>query len=403
MTTKRKLWISVIVGLLLAVGVLGGVKAMQIGAMVKAGQAFSMPPESVSVARVEAARWQSERAAVGTLVAMRSVTVASELAGSVSAIHFDSGQSVARGALLVELDTRVETAQLAVAEAEVRLSGQTLERAKMLRASGNNTQADLDLAQARAEQARATVESLRATIAKKSVLAPFDGRVGVRMVELGQVLSPGAPLATLQSTSPMYAELWLPQQALAGLSLGMEAHLAVDAFPGVDWKGAVSLIVPEVDVATRSLRIRATFQNPGGRLRPGMYGKVSLRAPEQKSVLVIPATAVIYAPYGDSVFTVEDKRSAAGDTRSAVSDKRSSAGDKPGAAGGSALVARQRFVQLGERRGDLVAVESGLSAGETVVAGGAFKLHNGAAILVRSEPATGAGPSAAPEASAQAR
>jgi membrane fusion protein (multidrug efflux system) len=374
MTTSRKLWIAVIAGLLLSVGLLGGVKAMQIGAMVKAGASFSMPPESVSVAKVEAARWRPERSAIGTLVALRSVTIASEVPGSVKAIHFDSGQAVSRGALLVELDTSSEAAQLASAQAEVRLAAQTLDRAKSLRASGTNTQAELELAVAPAEQARAAVDGLQTTIAKKSIRAPFDGRLGVRTVELGQILSPGAPLATLQSTSPMYAEFWLPQQALADLRTGMEARLAIDAYPRTEWTGAISLILPEVDVATRSVRVRATFPNPEGRLRPGMYGTVALRAADERSVLTIPSTAVLYAPYGDSVFTVQEKAAEKPD-------------EKAGGEKTAASVAQQRFVQLGERRGDRITVESGLVAGETVVASGAFKLHNGSLLALKADPA----------------
>jgi membrane fusion protein (multidrug efflux system) len=291
----------------------------------------------------------------------------------VKAIHFDSGQSVSRGALLVELDASAEASQLASAQAEVRLAAQTLDRMKSLRATGTNTQAELDIAVAREEQARAAVAGLQTTIAKKSIRAPFDGRLGVRTVELGQVLSPGTPLATLQSTSPMYAEFWLPQQALADLRTGMEARLVIDAYPRAEWTGAVSLVLPEVDVSTRSVRVRATFQNPEGRLRPGMYGSVALRAAEERPVLTIPSTAVLYAPYGDSVFTVQEQ---------AGKQDGKAAGEKP-----PSSVAQQRFVQLGERRGDRITVESGLAAGETIVASGAFKLHNGSLLALKADPA----------------
>ncbi|MEW6441012.1 MAG: efflux RND transporter periplasmic adaptor subunit [bacterium] len=363
MKPKTKAWVVSIVCLLGMIGVLAGIKAGQIVTMLRASQSFVPPPESVATAPVEAARWEETRAAIGSVVAVHGVTLGAELQGIVREIAFESGTSVKQGAVLVRLDTSTEEAQLAAAVAEASLARISLERARKLRLSGNITSADLDAAEARAKQAEASVAGLKATIAKKTIRAPFAGRISIREVELGQVLAAGDPIASLQSVSPIHAEFWLPQGALFELELGQRARLRIDAFLDSHWDGEVTTINPEVDPATRNVRVRATFANPDGRLRPGMFANVEVLSGEQRSVLIIPATAVIYAPYGDSVFVLEGGRDPAGK---------------------AATVARQRFVRLGERRGDFVAVASGLSEGETVVASGAFKLRNGTAVAVNN-------------------
>ncbi len=361
MKTTTKRWLFTIVGLLLVVGVLAGIKVAQIVTMVKAGESFAPPPESVTTAQVKLERWQGSRSAIGSLVAVRAVTLTAELTGKVRQISFESGASVKKGEVLIRLDTAAEEAQLDAARADAALARATLERAKSLRAGEANSVADLDAARARAQQTEAVVANLQATLAKKTIRAPFDGRIAIRQAELGQVLSPGSPIASLQSVSPIYAEFSLPQQALAELKGGQRVHIHTDAFPGAQWDGAITTINPEVEVATRNVRVRATFPNPDGRLRPGMFANVEIVSSEQRQVLVMPVTAALYAPYGDSVFVLEEKREA---------------GKPP------ATVARQRFVRLGDRRGDFVEVLSGLAAGETVVSAGAFKLRNGAAVAV---------------------
>ncbi len=349
MKTKTKFWIIALAGLLAILGVLVGIKALQIGSMMKAGKSMAIPPEAVTSAKVEASEWQAARDAVGSVVAVHGVTLGAELAGVVREVAFDSGSSVSRGAVLVRLDTTTEEAQLASALADEQLA---------------KAPAELDAAEARHKQAEASVTILRATIAKKVIRAPFDGRIAIRQVEVGQSISSGTPIASLQSVDPIYAEFSLPQQALADVRLGQRARMATDIFPGASWEGAVSVVNSEVDPATRNVRVRATFRNADGRLRPGMFVNVEVLASGTKPVLVIPATAVVFAPYGDSVFAVEEKKDDSGQTR---------------------LVARQKFVRLGERRGDLVAVVSGLRAGEAVVSGGAFKLRNGMAVSVKSD------------------
>lgn len=265
--------------------------------------------------------------------------------------------------MLVKLDISTEEAQLAAARADANLARANLVRARSLRQAKSNSPADLDAALAREEQASANVATLQATIAKKTIRAPFDGRISIRQVELGQVLASGTPIASLQSISPIYAEFWLPQQALADLDAGMQARLRTDVFPQSSWDGLVTTINSEVDVATRNVRVRATFPNPDGRLRAGMFANVEVLSPDKRHMLVIPATSVVYAPYGDSVFSIEEKAEG----------------------GKTSLVAHQKFVRLGERRASLVAVESGLTAGETIVSSGAFKLRNGASVMVRDD------------------
>ncbi len=363
MKSKTKQWVAVTVGLVVGVGILVGVKAGQIVTMVRAGESMVPPPEAVTSASVEAAEWEGTRAAIGSLVAVRGVTLGAELTGTVRGIAFESGTSVKRGALLVKLDTSAEEAQLASAVADASLARLSLGRARKLREGEANAQAELDAAEARAKQADATVANLRATIAKKTIRAPFDGRIAIRQVELGQVVAPGTPIASLQAISPIHADFWLPQQALSELKVGQRVQIRTDIFPDARWDGEITTINPEVDVATRNVRIRATFPNADGRLRPGMFANVEVLSQEKQPVLIIPATAVIFAPYGDSVFAIEEKKDGSGKTTT---------------------IARQKFVRVGERRGDLVAVSDGLSAGESVVSSGAFKLRNGAAVAVNN-------------------
>ena len=356
---KGRAWLVAILGIVAIVAVLVGIKASQIVAMINAGKHFVFPPESVTSTKVEKMEWTASRSAVGTLVAVHSVTVASELPGTVRQIAFESGTSVRRGALLVRLDTSTEEAQLAAAEAQSTLAKTNFGRTSTLREQGANSLSDLDTARSSADESAANAAVLRATIAKKSIRAPFDGRLGLRQVELGQVLAAGTAIATLQSVTPIYTDFWLPQQEIADVKIGQVVRLRVaDVYPKDTWTGSVTTVNPEVDTSTRNVLIRATFPNPDGRLEPGMFADVELVSGAARSALVIPETAVIYAPYGDAVFAIEDKD--------------------------QTLTAKQEFVRLGERRGDLVEVVSGLAAGDTLVSSGAFKLHNGSAVVIHN-------------------
>ena len=377
MKAKGKVWIATIIGLVVVVVVLVGVKVGQIRAMIQAGQSFVPPPEAVTSVKVAASTWQSRRAAIGSLVAIHDVMLGAELPGLIREVAFDSGKTVKRGAVLVRLDTTNEVAQLASAVADAELAKATLARARALRKGGANTPVELEAAEARAKQTQAIVANIQATISKKTIRAPFDGRVAMKQVERGQVVSPGTPIATLQSVDPIFAEFSLPQQALADLKTGQTATMRVDSFPGKTWQGTISAVNSEIDSATRNIRVRATFPNKEGILRPGLFVNVDVNASDQRQVLLIPATAVVYAPYGDTVFVLGQKA----DDQKAGDQK---AGDQVKADDHPALVAQPRFVRLGERRGDLVAVVSGLSEGETVVSNGAFKLRKGMSVIVNN-------------------
>src|SRR5438067_971607 len=278
--SKRRSWIIAGASIVLVLLVLAGVKGTQIAAMIKASKSFAIPPESVTAAKVEASEWQASRSAVGALIAVRAVTVSSEVPGMVRRIAIDSGGFVHRGDVLVELDKSTEEAQLAASRADAELAKANLERTRTLRQSDYTSPADLDAADAKAKGTAANVAQLQAVIAKKTIRAPFDGRVAIKQVELGQVLGSGTPITSLQSIDPMYADFWFPQQALAELNVGMRARLHTDVFPRQVWEGQVETINPEVDVSTRNVRVRATFRNPDGRLKPGMFANVEVLSPD---------------------------------------------------------------------------------------------------------------------------
>ncbi|MHA7633834.1 efflux RND transporter periplasmic adaptor subunit [Corallococcus sp. M7] len=361
--SRLKRWIIGVLLLLAIFAGLAAVKAGQIVSMISAGETFVQPPESVTSAQAESFGWQGTRSAVGTVLALRGVTLSAEIPGVVTDIRFENGASVKKGQVLVQLDTSSEQAQLAGAEADAELARLTRERAEKLNAQGANTQSDLDAVRARALQSSATVAHLKSLIAKKTIRAPFDGRIGIRQVELGQLVSPGNPIASLQSSTPALVEFQLPQQALAQVKQGQKVRLRVDVFPGESFEGELTTINPEVELSSRNVRMRATVPNADGRLLPGMFASVEVLSDASEQVVAIPATAVLFAPYGDSVFTLSEGKDAAGKT---------------------ALLARQQFVRLGERRGDYVAVTSGLKPGQTVVSSGVFKLKNGMAVVVNN-------------------
>ncbi|RKH56211.1 efflux RND transporter periplasmic adaptor subunit [Corallococcus llansteffanensis] len=361
--SRLKRWIIGVLALVAIFAGLAAVKGAQIVAMINAGETFVQPPESVTSAQVESFGWQATQGAVGTVLAVRGVTLSAELPGVVSDIRFENGASVKKGQVLVQLDASSEAAQLTGAEADAQLARLTRDRVEKLLAQGANTQSELDAVRARAVQAEAVVAHLKTLLAKKVIRAPFEGRVGIRQVELGQLVSPGNPIASLQSITPALVEFLLPQQALAQVKQGQKVRIRVDVFPGQTWEGELTTINPEVELSSRNVRMRATVPNADGRLLPGMFANVEVLAESSHPVVAIPATAVLFAPYGDSVFTLAEGKDAAGK---------------------KALLARQQFVRLGERRGDFVEVTSGLTAGQTVVSSGVFKLKNGAAVVLNN-------------------
>ncbi len=354
--------ILALIGVLLLVGSLAGLKVLQFQTMFAQGANFTPPPETVTTAEVTRDTWQPTLTAVGSIAPVQGVMLSAEVAGTVKQIAFESGANVRVGELLVELDSGVEQAQLRSAIASAELARANLVRARDLRGKNMVSQADLDSANAQAKQADAQIDNIRAVIDKKTIRAPFAGRAGIRQVNLGQFLDTGTSIVTLQSLDPVYVNFSLPQQRLAQLKTGMTVRVTTDAFPDRDFEGKLTAINPEVETVTRNVRMQATLANSSGLLRPGMYVDVAAVLPATEQVLMIPATAVLYAPYGDSVFVVEDKK-----------DEKTGAIDK---------VLNQQFVRLGKTRGDFVVVDSGLSAGQTIVTTGLFKLRNGMAVVV---------------------
>ena len=358
---KKPLLLAILAVLLVA-GVLAGIKALQIGKMIDQGKAFVPPPEMVTSFQVQPQSWTRSLVAVGSLAAVQGVTLAAEAPGKIVAIAFQAGSNVRAGDLLVRQDTSVEEAQLPGAEANEVLAKANLTRAAALVQDQAIAQAEYDSALATHSEAMAEVARLRAVIAKKTVRAPFAGRLGIRLINLGQMLKEGDPIVSLQSVDPIFADFTLPQQTLALLRTGLDVAVTTDAYPGEIFPGKLTALNAEVDAATRNISVQATVANPRELLRPGMFVRVTATLPEQDEVLALPATAVLYAPYGDSVFIIDDHRDEA--------------------SGRTGKKIRQQFVRLGEKRGDFVAVVSGLTKGDTVVSTGVFKLRSGQEVVV---------------------
>ncbi len=355
----KKRIVVVILGLVVLIGVLFAVKAMQINAMIDQGKKAVPPPETVTTAAAGAESWETALTAVGSLTAVQGVTVAAELPGKVVDIAFEPGARVKKGDLLVRQDTSSEEAQLPGALAQANLARTVLSRDAEMLANHIISQADYDAAVAGYGQAVAQADTIRATIEKKTIRAPFGGRLGIRQVNLGQMLREGDSIVTLQSLDPIYVNFTLPQQQLPRLRPGLPVRVTCDALPGLAIAGSITTVNPLVDAETRNVQLQATVANPAEKLRPGMFVNAAVVLPARQAVLAIPATAVLYAPYGDSVFVVAD-------------DKLRKGGK----------VVRQQFVRLGRKRGDFVAVTDGLAEGETIVSTGVFKLRNGQAVVV---------------------
>lgn len=358
----KKRIIIVIAGLLVVVAALAGTKALQIKAMIDGGKKFVPPPETVTTAAAVSESWETALGSVGTLTAVQGVNVTAEIGGKVMKIGFEPGATVKKGDLLVQQDTSTEEAQLPGAISQATLSRANLKRAEELIKGGIISQADYDIAVSSNSQSQSQVDTIRAAIAKKTIRAPFAGQLGLRQINLGQMLREGDQIVTLQTLDPIYVDFSVPQQDLTRVKVGLPVKLTGDALGSDTMVGRISAIAPLVDADTRSVKLQATVANKGNRLRPGMFVNAAVGLPVRQQVLAIPSTAVLYAPYSDSVFVVEKKKD-----------------EKTGKEG---LALRQQFVRLGAKRGDFVAVTSGLKAGETVVSTGVFKLRNGQAVVV---------------------
>jgi membrane fusion protein (multidrug efflux system) len=356
----RKIVVAVVIVLLIAGGLVG-IKALQINKLAEVGKSFAPPPESVSAVVVREEKWQGSLTAIGSIVAIQGVTLTPEIAGTVTEIAFESGTLVSKGDLLTKLDTSSEEAQLRAIEAQLQLARLSLDREQKLREQNMVSQSELDAADATMKQTQANADAERTIIAKKTIRAPFSGQTGIRQINLGQYVDAGKPIVWLQTLTPVYADFSLPQQELARLSNGMPARLEIDAYPDQTFKGTLNAINPGLDQATRSVNLRAIFDNTNQLLRPGMFARVKVLLPEEKNVLVIPATSVLRAPSGDSVYLIETPG--------------------PNDQAKSGLKVRQQLVRLGAERGDFVSIESGLKAGDRIVNSGLFKLRTGMAVV----------------------
>ncbi|MGH9457600.1 MAG: efflux RND transporter periplasmic adaptor subunit [Thermoanaerobaculia bacterium] len=345
------------------VATIGSVKYFQIKSAMAQQMSFQPPPEAVTTTVATQVEWDSMLRAIGTVVAVNGVRVSADLPGIVEQIGFESGSRVERGDVLVRLDTSQERAQLAAAEAAQELARMELERKKSLRAKDAIPQAMYDQVVAEYAQAQARVGEIRAAIERKIIRAPFSGLLGIRQVNLGQYLAPGSPVVSLQTLQPVYVEFTVPQQEAGRLQPGATVTVSAESLGGVE-TGEIFAIDSVIDEATRNVRMQAIFRNASQKLRPGMFVEVAVDQGVSSKVVALPASAISYAPFGDSVFVVEDTK---------------------GPDGTSYLGVRQQFVKLGGARGDQVGVVSGVKPGEQVVTSGAFKLRPGAAVQVNNE------------------
>lgn len=371
---KRMIVMLALVGAFVAA--IGTVKYRQVRAAIAQGAAWQPPPEAVTTVVARSETWPATLDAIGTITAVHGVTVSADLPGVVREIAFESGRAVREGDVLVRLDTAQEEAQLAAAQAQENLARLNLERMRGLRAKGITAQAELDRSAAEQEQATARVGEIRAAIARKTIRAPFSGLAGIRSVNLGQYLNSGEAVVSLQSLDPIYATFSVPQQDAGAVRPGARVTVAAEGLNDGTFAGTVTALDSVVDEATRNIRVQATLANPGQRLRPGMFVSVVLSLGGDASAVTLPTSAIAYAPYGDSVFVVEEVK---------------------GRSGAPYLGVRQQFVTLGRSRGDQVAVLAGIKDGEVVVSSGAFKLRNGAAVLVNNEVQPGNDPAPKPE------
>jgi membrane fusion protein, multidrug efflux system len=342
---------------------LADVKALQFRKM--GASPMMMPPTTVTSASAKEEDWPPILSAIGSISAVQGAVVSTELGGTVGEIRFQNGGEAKKGDILIRLDAASEEAQLHTAEADLELARADLQRSRDLTARRVISKAELDAAESKFNRLKFVVEQMRSMISKKEVHAPFDGQLGIRQVNVGQNINPGQQVVPLTALDSLYVDFALPQQELSKLSNGLEVRLHTDAMPGKEFKGKLTAINSMVDAVTRNITVQATVQNPDHVLRPGMFGKVELELPEKHKTLVVPGSAISYAPFGNSVFVIEKKK-----------DEKT---------GKETETIRQQFVRVGEARGDLVAITEGLKPGETVVSTGVFKLRNGMPVVINND------------------
>jgi membrane fusion protein, multidrug efflux system len=370
--TKRMVLMLLIAGVLF--GAIFGFQAFKARMIKKYLSSQGVPPQTVSTIKAGYEAWKPALNVVGTLRAVRGADLAPEVAGVVSEIHFSSGEEVKAGAPLVQLNAASDLAQLASLKAAADLAELNYQRDQRQLKVQAVSQAAVDTDAANVKVAKAQVATQQALVDKKTVRAPFAGRLGIRLVDLGQYVAPGTKLVTLQAIDPLLVDFSVPQGELARIHPGMKVSATADALPGELFEGAIAAIDAKVDPATRNVQVRATLQNPRHRLLPGMFVSVSVESGAEERRLTLPQTSITFNPYGNTVFVVEEKGK--------------------GADGKPRLVASQRFVETGATRGDQIAVVSGVKEGETVVTTGQLKLRNGVPVIVDNtvQPANEAAP-----------
>ena len=342
---------------------LGFVKFQQIQTAIAEGAAFQPPPEAVTTVVAQQEEWPVTLSAIGTMAAVQGVEVSADLPGTVEKIFFDSGRAVRAGDVLAVLDSRQEQAQFAAIEARRELARLTYTRVQELLNQKVISRAEYDRATAELQQTEGQLGEIKAVIERKTIRAPFSGVLGIRQVNLGQYLAGGDPLVTLQSLSPIYVNFGVPQQSAGQIPVGRTVKVSSTDAGGLERSGRVTALDSMVDEATRNIQVQATLPNPDGKLRPGMFVQAEVVLGPSQSIIVLPASAINYAPYGDSVFVVADIKGEDGKTYRGV---------------------RQQLVKVGQARGDQVAIVSGLKAGDEVVTSGLFKLRNGAAVQINN-------------------
>jgi membrane fusion protein (multidrug efflux system) len=367
---RRRMLIMLGVVLLVVLS-LGGYKAFSVYRQI---QVFATPKPPINVAVVTANEqpWQSQLPAIGTLKALQGVDLSLEIAGTVKALQFESGQKVTAGQLLLQLDSDVEKALLGTAEAELGLAKIEHGRGSQLVGSQAISKGDFDRLAAQLKKAYASVAQLNAALAKKSILAPFSGTIGIRQVDVGDYLASGTMIATLQNLSSLYVDFYVPEQAVPKLAVGQIAQVTVAAYPAQTFEAKISAINPKVDDATRNILVRATLQNPGGELLPGMFASLQVLLPGANTRVVVPESAISYTLYGNSVYVVVPKKTAGGEP-------------EKDAKGEPQWTVERRFVETGEHRNGRVVVSKGLSAGERVVSAGQLKLDTGAHVAISAD------------------
>lgn len=372
---KNLLW--GILGLLIVVPIIAGLawlKYSQFKVMGEAAEQMVAPPETVNSFTVSEEQWQPRVSSVGSVTAVRGTMVSTEASGIVREIHFAAASEVTTGALLAQLDVDIENAQLGEAVAAADLTKVSFGRAKQLVESRSIAKAEFDTAAANLRQALARVDNIKALIAKKTVRAPFAGKLGIRNISVGQYLQTGSEVVSLQALDPVYVDFSLPQQRLSDVAEGLQIEVTTDAYPDQMFNGRVTAVNPNIDPSTRNVRIQATLNNADKRLRPGMFAAVDLITSRSETVLFIPETAVQHAAFGDSVFVIENDEKAPDSAATTTITSTT-----------TSLVLRQQIVRLGARQGDFVVVTDGLKAGDKIVSTGVFKLRPATAVVIDNE------------------